>query len=173
MASKSASDLASDVTIRCDLRPGDIGRIAALHGTAYRDEQGAFGLVFEAYVCKTLAEFVLENDARGKLWFAERGDELVACAALVERRDGERLRGQLRWVLADPSARGLGLGRKLVEATIDHARAIGADEVFLETTAGLDASMRIYRDLGFVETGRAVKQLWRPDTTVIWMSLEL
>jgi len=108
---------ASALTIRSDLKPGDLGRVIALHGTAYEGETVHSGLKFEAYVAKTIAEFVIDNGARGKVFLAERGPDLVGCAAMVERRDDAASHGQLRWVLADPSARGLGLGRRFVEPT--------------------------------------------------------
>lgn len=160
------------ITIRDDLRPGDLGRIIALHGAAYAGERGHFGLPFEAYVAKTLAEFVLENEARGKVFLAERGADLVACAALVERPAPEgRVRGQLRWVIADPAVRGTGLGRRLVEMAIAHARASGCREVYLVTTDGLDASMALYRKLGFEMVSRDGETHWRDDVATIRMRI--
>lgn len=162
--------LPHDIAIRTALRPGDLGRLIALHGTAYEGEAGHFGLVFEAYVAKTVAEFVLDNGGRGKVFLAERGDDLLATAAMVARDGG---RGQLRWVLAAPAARGLGLGRALVNLAIDHARDEGWRAVFLETTGGLDASMGIYRALGFQTVSQTREKLWSGDDDVIVMSLPL
>jgi len=161
------------ITIRSDLRPGDLGRIIALHGTAYEAERGHFGLPFEAHVARTVAEFVLDNGARGRVFLVERGTDLVGCAAIVERRGPAGVSGQLRWVLADPSVRGRGLGKKLVSMAIDHARAAGWREVFLETTDGLDASMSIYKALEFEIAAETTESLWRGDMTVIRMRLAL
>lgn len=136
---------ANDVTIRSDLRPGDLGRLIALHGTGYEKENGHYGLSFEAHVARTVAEFVLDNEAKGRVWLAEREGELIGCAAMVDRGG----RGQLRWLLLAPPARGLGLGRRLVDDAMDYAAQQQWDEVFLETTSGLDASMAIYRKHGF------------------------
>lgn len=163
--------LSSDITIRSDLRPGDLGRLIALHGTAYEEGEGHFGIAFEAFVARTVAEFVLDNGARGKIFFAEKGADLVAAAAMVERASGGTVRGQLRWVLAHPSVRGTGLGKRLVDLAIAHARSSGWSEVFLETTDGLDASMNIYRKLGFEETARERRQLWLGENAVITMRL--
>ncbi len=162
------------IAIRSDLRPGDLGRIIQLHGTAYERERGHFGLPFEAHVARTVAEFVLDNEARGRVLLAERGADLVACAAIVERRGaGNEIHGQLRWVLADPSVRGLGLGKRLVRMAIDHARASGWSEVFLETTDGLDASMGIYKALGFEIASRERHALWTGEDDVVTMRLKL
>lgn len=52
--------VSSHITIRHDLRPGDLGRIVSLHGEAY-EPLGGYGLRFEAYVARTVAEYVLDN----------------------------------------------------------------------------------------------------------------
>lgn len=167
-------DADDPIRIRDDLRPGDLGRIISLHGTAYAGERGHFGLPFEAYVAKTTAEFVLENGARGKVFLAERGSDLVACAAMIERTAPDRTsRGQLRWVVADPSVRGTGLGRRLVVLATDYARACRWREVFLETTSGLEASMALYRKLGFETVARDKETHWLGDVDTIRMSLRL
>lgn len=161
------------ITIRSDLRPGDLGRIIALHGTAYEGGQNHFGLTFEAFVGRTIAEFILDNKGRGCIFMAERGSGLVACAAMVERKVPGAVHGQLRWIIADPSVRGLGLGRKLIGMAMDYARTSGFSEVYLETTEGLDASMGIYRKLGFVEEKREIETLWLGENSVITMRLKL
>lgn len=140
---------ASDITIRSDLQPGDLGRILTLHGTAYAKDDVHFGVEFEGLVAESIAEFVLGNQCRGRVFLAERGGALVACAAIVERKTGDGVHGQLRWIVADPSVRGTGLGRRLIDLAMDHARASGWSEAFLLTTGGLDASMAIYEKLGF------------------------
>lgn len=161
------------VTIRHDLRPGDLGRLIALHGTAYEDGDAHFGLVFEAFVAQTVAEFILGNRGAGRIWFAEAGDRLLATAAMVERREGQMVRGQLRWIVADPAARGRGIGKALIDRAMRYARDQGYAEVFLETTDGLDASMAIYRKLGFEVVSRERQALWQGDNVVITMRLKL
>lgn len=161
----------NDITIRTDMRPGDLGRLIALHGTAYVDEQAHYGPKFEAFVARTVAEFILDLDGRGRIFLAERGDELVGCAAMIARPGPDGVRGQLRWVLTDPSVRGAGLGKKLIEMAVDYARAEGWPEVYLETTGGLDISKIIYENLGFVVEKHETHKLWRGETEVITMRL--
>src|SRR5439155_5242606 len=106
----SLSELPGDLTLRHDLRPGDLGAIVYLHGTVYARENG-FDRTFEAYVAGPLAEFVRTRGDRDRLWIAERGGRLVGCIAIVSVSETE---AQLRWYLVDPSARGLGLGKRLL-----------------------------------------------------------
>ena len=158
------------VHIRTGLRDGDIGRLIALHGEVYANEAKNFGLRFEAMVARTVAEFVLDNDARGRVWLAESNERLVACCAIVLRGGAQ---GQLRWVLARPEVRGTGLGRRLVEGALDWCRAQGVQSVYLETTDGLAASRALYESIGFRETMRSTEALWRGEQTLIRMELEL
>ena len=145
------------ISIRSDLRPGDLGRIASLHGETYAGEPGfPGGVTFEAYVCRTLAEFILDIGAAGRVWLAERGDALIGCAAMVDHNT----RGQLRWVLVSPEARGHGLGIDLVRRAMAYAEQQGWGEVYLETTTGLPASMAIYKRLGFKTVSESPLEHW-------------
>src|SRR5947208_2580571 len=101
----------SDIVIRTDVRPGDIGAIVQMHGTIYAREYG-FNPRFEAFVAVPLAEFVLKNSPRERLWIAERQEQVVGSVAIVDAGDDV---AQLRWYLADPAARGAGLGSELLK----------------------------------------------------------
>ena len=161
--------MSDDISIRTDLRPGDLGRIISLHGEVY-DPLGGYGLTFEAFVGRTIAEFVLDNNARGQIWLAERGERLVGCTAIA-LRDGSR--GQLRWVLVDPSARGRGIGKQLVNSAMDYCREKGCESVFLETTDGLPESQTLYEKLGFTVISEAVEELWDGPRPLIIMEMSL
>ena len=161
--------MADDILIRHELRPGDLGSIIGLHGRCYEHLPG-FGLMFEAYVARTVAEFVLDAGMLGRLWLAERGGEIVGCTAIVLR---EGNRGQLRWVLVDPAARGIGLGKELVNRALDYCHEKGCCDVFLETTDGLPESQTLYESLGFEVTYNEPVELWDGERPLIQMRLEL
>jgi len=157
------------VIIRHDLQPGDLGRVIALHGECY-DLLPGYGIRFEAFVGRTIAEYVLDAGANGRIWLAERDGRLVGCAAMVLRGKG---RGQLRWVLVSPSARSLGLGGTLVNGALAWARDNGCSEVFLETTDGLPESQALYEKLGFRTTSDTPEELWDGVRPLIFMELTL
>jgi GNAT superfamily N-acetyltransferase len=159
----------SDINIRHDLRVGDLGRIIALHGEVY-DVLPGYGLTFEAYVARTIAEYILDAGGTGRIWLAEQEDRLVGCAALVLR---DEKRGQLRWVLVDQSARGLGLGKDLVNRALDYARDNACARVFLETTDGLPESQHLYEALGFEVVSDVREELWDGVRPLIRMELGL
>ena len=158
-----------DITIRHDLRHGDLGRLISLHGEVYSVLDG-YGLRFEAYVAQTIAEYVLDNDARGRIWLAERDGRLVGCTAIALRDNGS---AQLRWVLVDAAARGVGLGRTLVNRALDYCRENGCSHVFLYTTDGLPESQALYDALGFVTVSDEPQELWDGVRPLIRMELTL
>ena len=161
--------LADTISVRDELRAGDLGSIVALHGKCYEALPG-FGLAFEAYVAQTVAEYILDAGAKGRIWIAERDGRLVGCTAIVLRDEN---RGQLRWVLVDQSARGLGLGKRLVNNALQFCRENGCKEVFLETTDGLPESQALYDALGFEIVSHESEILWDGVRPLIHMKLEL
>jgi len=158
-----------DISIRHDLRVGDLGRVIALHGRVY-DALPGYGVAFEAYVARTVAEYVLDAGASGRIWLAERDGKLLGCSAMVLR--DEKL-GQLRWVLVDASARGVGLGKDLVNRALDYARDSGCTRIFLETTDGLPESQQLYETIGFEVTSDEREELWDGVRQLIRMELAL
>ncbi len=161
--------MSSELTIRHELRCGDLGRIIALHGEVYEPIVG-FGLRFEAFVGRTIAEFVLDSDGVGQLWLLERNGKLVGCTAVV-LRDAQQ--GQIRWVVIDPSERGQGLGRKMVNEAIDFCRQQNCNSIYLETTDGLVESQTLYESLDFRVTSNTIDELWDGKRPLIVMQLDL
>lgn len=164
-----AHDMTDDLTTRTDLRAGDLGRIVALHGEVYAS-LGGYGLPFEAFVGRTIAEFVIDNGANGQIWLLERGERLVGCAAIA-LRSGKR--AQLRWVVLDASERGRGLGKRLVLDALQYCRDRGCRSVFLETTDGLPESQTLYESLGFTVSAESLTELWDGKRQLIVMELPL
>lgn len=142
------------VTIRHDLRPGDLGRVISLHGELYAQEY-SLDAGFEAYVAETVAEYgKLRRPDLDRLWLAEQDGRLVGCIAILGREAVGREAGaaQLRWFLVDPETRGQGLGRRLVRLALEFCREAGYPAVYLWTVNGLEAAARLYCEAGFQKT---------------------
>ena len=155
----------TEIWIRSDRRAGDDALIVELHRLGYRGHGPRFGPEFAEFVAETVAEAGLDDPSSGSVWFAHDGAGAVGCSALINRGD----RGQLRWVIVLPRARGLGLGMRLTELALDHAEIQPHHTVFLETTDGLEASMAIYQKLGFVTTHAQPTRLWHGEGVHIVM----
>ncbi|NUR30458.1 MAG: MarR family transcriptional regulator [Catenulispora sp.] len=169
-----ATGSASEVTLRAP-RAGDYGWAVERHGALYAAERG-FDETFEADVARIVADYAASHDPeRERFWIAEAGGRRVGCVACVRRagegggdgRDGgDGLAGgvgetaQLRILLVEPSARGLGVGRRLVEECVDFARKAGYRRMVLFTVDGLTAAHRIYRDMGFEIVHQEAVQMW-------------
>lgn len=146
-----------DVTVRTDIRPGDLGKLIALHGWLYADEYG-WDATFEAYVAQALAELTLPpNRDRSRLWLVERGGHVAGSIAILGR---ERQEAQLRCFLLRPDCRGIGLGHSLLDTALAFSRKFGHRSVYLWTVSDLTAAARLYMSAGFTKTQEVTHELW-------------
>lgn len=103
----------------------------------------------EALVCKVGAEFLDNYDAStDRCWIAERNDEFLGCIVLVQDRELVNT-AKLRLLLVEPSARGLGLGRALIEQCTRFARETGYARIRLWTQNVLVSARRLYAKEGY------------------------
>ncbi|HEY2423200.1 MAG TPA: helix-turn-helix domain-containing GNAT family N-acetyltransferase [Chthoniobacterales bacterium] len=127
-------------------RTGDLSWIAHRHAILYSKEHG-LNQAFEALVLEITAHFLKHYDPEAeRCWVAERSGEILGCVLLVK---SSKQIAKLRLLLVEPSARGLGIGKRLVEECIRFAREKGYKKIVLWTQSNLTAARGIYQKAGF------------------------
>lgn len=152
-----------------DPEAGDLGTVISRQARLYAEEYG-WDWTYEGLVADIVSQFVknFDRDAE-RCWVAEREGEIVG-SVFVVKQDADTAR--LRLLYVDPAARGLGLGRRLVDVCIQFARKKGYQRMELWTNDCLVSARRIYEAAGFQLTKEEahhsfgkdlVGQYWRLD----------
>ena len=126
---------------------GDLGWVVQRHGEVYADEFG-WDITFEGLVAKIVADYHANyRPGRESAWIAQADGARAGCVFCCER---DASTAQLRILLVEPWARGLGLGARLVDECIFFAKGAGYERMMLWTNDVLVAARRIYEAAGFV-----------------------
>jgi len=146
----------TDVTIRTELVPGDIGSITHLHGVLCAAQFG-WDCTFEAYVAGPLSEFVTSRSDRERIWIVEDGAVHAGSIAIVAGPDDQ---AQLRWFLLHPRLRGRGLGKRLMAEAVEFCSQQGYASIFLWTVSVCTEAATLYRAFGFEVTEEHERDMW-------------
>lgn len=126
--------------------PGDLGWIIHQQGRLYAEDYG-WDWTFEAFIAEIVGKFAQDfRPEKERCWVAERDGQVVG-SVFVVRQDEET--AKLRLLYVDAAARGLGLGRRLVDECLRFARDKGYKRMVLWTNDVLVSARRIYEVAGF------------------------
>ncbi|RFQ05998.1 MarR family transcriptional regulator [Pseudomonas putida] len=129
-----------------DPRPGDMGTVVQQQAALYSGEYG-WNSEFEALVAEIVAKYLREFDpTRERCWIAEQGGQVVGSIFVVRHDENT---AKLRMLYVDARARGLGIGKRLVDETLRFARQAGYKRMILWTTSNLTTARKLYQGAGF------------------------
>lgn len=149
---------------------GDLGWLIEAQAVAYAREYG-WNEKFEGLVAEVAGKFIAHfNPERERCWIAERNGRRVGSVLVADGGDGI---AKLRLLYLDPAARGLGLGRTLVEQCIKFSTLAGYRKLSLWTNDVLSAAIHIYEKTGFRLVSEERHAMFGPECTGQTWELEL
>ena len=160
-----------NISIRTELKPGDLGFVIYRHGKLYAEEND-YGIAFEAYVAAGLAEFHGAYDPqKDRVWICEdEGGAIVGFLLLMHRSDEI---AQLRYFYLEPETRGIGLGGFLMRLFMDFLKEKNYRRAYLWTTDEQAAAAALYERYGFKLTEETESSAFGKDLIEQRFDLEL
>jgi DNA-binding MarR family transcriptional regulator/GNAT superfamily N-acetyltransferase len=151
-------------------QPGDLAWIVERQTILYVEEYGWDGS-YEGLAAEIIARFIKNYDARReRCWIAERDGQKVGAVLVASAPDNT---AQLRLLHVEAEARGLGIGRRLVDECVRFARQAGYERMILWTQSILEAARHIYRQAGFEIVRQEQHHSFGKDLTAETWALDL
>lgn len=142
--------------------PGLIGIITTTHAVYYNLNWG-FDFRFEIEVSRDLSAFLDNFDSnRDGLWAVKSAGSFVGSVA-IDGFSGPANSARLRWFIVIDSHQGKGVGAKLMDKAIEHARSTGYESLYLWTFQGLLHARKLYEKNGFKLVEEDQSSGWGPN----------
>jgi len=169
LAGPAETSHAERLTLR-EHRAGDLGWIVSRQSALYAEEYG-WTTEYEALAADIVAQFLKAFDpARERCWIAERDAAPVGAVMIVKHSDGV---AKLRLLHVERAARGLGIGRRLIDECMRFSRGAGYKKITLWTQSNLLAARHLYEAAGFACVAKEAHHRFGKDLVAETWELEL
>lgn len=142
--------VATDALIR-PIREADDPVVAEIIRTVMT-EHGAVGdgfAIVDPEVERMSAAYADASDPPARYFVVEHGGQVIGGAGFAPLAGGGPGVCELRKMYLRPPVRGAGLGRRLLDHVLAHARAAGYSTCYLETMATMQRARALYESVGF------------------------
>ena len=151
-------------------QPGDLGWVVYRQAILYAEEYG-WDETYEALAAEIAGQFLKNYDPRReRCWIAEKDGARVGAVFVAKASDDL---AKLRLLHVEPEARGLGIGKRLVEECVRFARQAGYRKMTLWTQSILLPARHIYHQAGFRVVREERHHSFGKDLTAETWELEL
>ena len=151
-------------------QPGDMGWIVHRQAILYAEEYG-WDATYEALAAEIVAQFIKNYDPkRERCWITEKDGARVGAVFVAKASDEI---AKLRLLHVEPEARGLGIGKRLVEECVRFAQQAGYSKITLWTQSILHAARHLYKQAGFQVVREEQHHSFGKDLTAETWELEL
>lgn len=134
-------------------RPGDRAAVRRLV-----DDAGVFSETEVGWAVEVVDTALDRGAAAGYHFLFAEGEDCLEGFACFGPIDGTANRFDLYWIAVSRTAQGKGLGRRLLESSMDAARALNGTHMFIDTSTRADyaPAHALYRTLGFEQMGTLI-----------------
>jgi len=138
-----------------NFRLEDINYIINSHYEIYNQEYD-YDLSFKEFIANSLEDFIKRSDyLKENIWIAEINGEPKGSICITKFDEST---AQIRLFIVDPKQRGTGIGKQLIEKSIDFCKLVNYKTITLWTNSDLKAARSLYENYGFklMETKKVI-----------------
>ena len=151
-------------------KSGDASGVIAIIREVFVDEHG-WSSLFLREAIMTMRKMLMTMIPSVELFLVCESEEGLCGAMFLKRSDKET--AFIRWLVVKSGFRKRGIGREMLDMALKFSRSAGYRKIKLNTVGGLHRAMELYRNAGFLETGREEKLLWKMEMTIHYLEMDL
>ena len=165
-------EIKNGYVLKTGYQNGLVGWVSGLHGQNYV-EKWNLGQFFECQVARDMCDFMDDyQPLNSQIWSLQKDGKFFG-SITIDGSHADKDGAHLRWFILHPDARGLGLGRLLLETAISFCRDRSFKSIYLYTLEGLEPAATLYQSCGFKRECAEVTSRWGQEMAEVKYRMEL